>query len=98
MTFLLFALFASAIAVTVWGWVCLPVSSRFPVSLGVPPSVEGTVGKRVGLTLWLLIAAFLFRGSLFLAPVSPGMAWIGASLSTFFLLMEVHMIRRLKHP
>ena len=96
MTFLLFALFGATIGVTVWGWVGLPDSSRFPVSLGVPPSVEGTVGKGVGLALWLLIATFFFWGSLFLASQSPGMAWVGASLLTFFLLMEVHTIRRLR--
>jgi hypothetical protein len=96
MTILLFALFGVAIGVTVWGWRCLPVSSRFPVSFGVPPAVEGTVGKGAGLALYLLIAAFLFWGSLAAARSSSGMGWIGASLATFFLLMEVHTIRRLR--
>jgi hypothetical protein len=92
---LVFVMFGLVVGVTVWGWLSLP-GSRFPVSLGVPPSVEGTVGKGVGLTLWLSISAILFAGSLSAARQSPGIAWIGAGLLAFFLFMEIHTIRRLR--
>jgi hypothetical protein len=95
MTLLLVALFGAVVTVTIWGWLIVPRDRRFPVSLGVPPSVEGSVGKRTGLVLWLSIASFFFAGSVIAASQRAEIGWIGAGLLAFFLLMEIHSIRRL---
>lgn len=76
-------------------WRQLPEDARFPLAWGVPPSVEGTVSKRTGLALFLLIEASLLAGVLIAAPRQPALGWIGASLMLFQLLAENRLVRRL---
>ena len=81
--------------VTVWGWRVLDPSHRFRVSLGVPPSVEGTAGKRSVLLLYLGAGAIIFASSLAIsAEDDNALPWIGVALLAYFLLMEYYAIRR----
>jgi hypothetical protein len=88
-------LFVTVVAMTVWGWRSIPDDRRFPISFGVPPGVEGTVGKRAGLVLFLLIGAWMCTLSLFAASGGYATGWIGIGVAAFFLAMEYRLIRRL---
>jgi len=95
--FVLLGLFAAIVAATVFGTVVVPRERRFPVSLGVPPSIEGSVSKKLGLFLFLPAPAVIVAGALS-GPYSQssGIRWAAAPLLAFFLLMELHTIRRLR--
>jgi hypothetical protein len=88
-------LFIGLLVVTVWGWQIVPAQGRFPISFGVPPSVDGTIGKRAGLILFLLIGLWFTLLSLFAAFEDAQIGWIGVGLLAFFLAMEHRLIRRL---
>lgn len=90
------ALFLGFPAVAVWGWRSIPVGRRFPIAFGVPPSVEGTMSKPVGLIVHLVTGSILAASSWFAATQHAGMGWIGIGLLTFFLFIEIHTIRRLQ--
>ncbi|MGH2753387.1 MAG: hypothetical protein ACRDLB_03055 [Actinomycetota bacterium] len=89
------ALFGGIVAVTIYGWATVPEDRRFPVSLGVPPSVEGTVRKRVGLIIYLAIGAFIFAVTLTDSSSGPAIELLASFLLAFFLAIELHTIRRL---
>lgn len=92
---LLFALFAGIIGITAWGWATLDRNQRLRVSLGVPPSVEGTVAKRTWLLMHLAAGVVLFASSLALiSEDDKSLPRIGAGLLAFFLLQESWGIRR----
>ena len=80
---------------TAWGWRKISPERRFPASVGVPPSIEGTVGKRTGMFIWLFIGLLFSALTLFAASREDAMGWIGVGLLAFFLAMERHTIKRL---
>ena len=89
------ALFVGVVYITVWGWRVIPADGRFPISFGVPPSVDGSIGKRSGLVLFLLIDLWLLFLSALAASVPSQMGWIGLGLAVFFLAIEYRLIHRL---
>ena len=93
--FVLIVLFLGMTTVAIWGWTTIPADRRFPVAWGAPPAVEGTMGKRTGLLVWLLIGAWLFGVSLLAASDDSALAWAGVGLMVFFLTMEYRSVRRL---
>ncbi|MGI8407621.1 MAG: hypothetical protein ACR2L3_03840, partial [Actinomycetota bacterium] len=70
-------LFAAFLVVSARGWRVIPDDARFPVSLGVPPSLTGTVSKRSGLVVFLLIGSWFFATSAFSASQGYAIGWIG---------------------
>ena len=88
-------LLGGLVVLTVWGWRVVPPEGRFPVSFGVPPSVDGTIGKRFGLILFLLMGLWFSALSLFAAVEGAQIGWVGIGLLAFFLAMEYRLIRRL---
>lgn len=88
--------FAGIISITTaWGWATLDRNQRLRVSLGVPPSVEGTVAKRTWLLMHLAAGVVLFASSLALTSEDDeSLPRIGAALLAFFLLQESWGIRR----
>lgn len=95
LTVVIVLLYAANVAVTVWGWRILPSETRFGIALGVPPSLQGTLAKRTGLVLYIVIGSWFGGLSLLFASSNEGMAWLGAGLMAFFLLIEYLQIRRL---
>ncbi len=91
------ALFGAILAATAFGAIVVPREKRFPVSIGVPPSVDGSVGKTFGLLLFLLAPTVIVAGALS-GPYSQssGIRWVAAPLLVFFLVMELHAIRRVR--
>ena len=90
-----FLLMIGVIGATVWGWTVVPADARFPISLGVPPSVEGTISKSGGFIMFLLIQLWFFTLSAFAAAQGQALGWITVGLMTFFLAIEVRLVRRL---
>ena len=88
-------LFVGIAVVTIWGWTSIPDEGRFPWSFGVPPSTEGTMGKRAGLVLFLLIGAWFAALSLFAASKEKQVGWVGVGLLGFFLAIEYRLVHRL---
>ena len=99
MPILLITLFVSMVAVAVWAWVIAPGERRFPVRVGAPPTLDGTVGKRTGLLVWVALGALVTTGSLMAeADTDADIRWLavaGAALLVFLLLMEIVSVRRL---
>jgi hypothetical protein len=99
MRILLIALFAGMIAVALWAWVTAPGDRRFSVRLGNPSSLDGTLGKRTGLLVWVVLGAVVMTGSLMAEEEPEGnlgaLPVAGAALLVFLLLMEIVSIRRL---
>lgn len=88
-------LFGLIVATTVWGWLRLNPAQRFKVSLGVPPSVEGTTGKGTWLLLHLGASAMIFASAWVMTSEEESrLPWAGAALLLFFLLIEYRAIRR----
>lgn len=95
MKLVLSVLFGAMVIVTVWGWRVLGPSHRFHMSLGVPPSVEGTASKRSFLLLYLGAGAVIFASALVMASGDDSaLPWVGVGLLAYFLLMEYYAIRR----
>lgn len=95
MKLLLIVLFGSMVVVTVWGWRVLDPEHRFKVSLGVPPSVEGTAGKRSVLLIYLGAGAVIFASAqVMTSEEGSALPWMGVGLQAFFLLVEYASIRR----
>ena len=88
-------LMIGVIGATVWGWTVVPAEARFPISLGVPPSVDGTIGKSGAFILFLLIQLWFFTLSAFAAAQEQALGWIGVGLMALFLAIEVRLVRRL---
>src|SRR5688572_17785635 len=89
------ALFVAVVLVTVWGWRAIPPQGRFPVSFGVPPSVEGTMPKRWGLSLFFLVGLWCFTLTLLAASEDEQIGWVGVGLLAFFVSMEYRLVRHL---
>jgi hypothetical protein len=100
MTVFLVALYIGMIAVAVWAWVVVSPEQRFPVRIGAPPSLDGTLGKRTALLMWLAQGAVVLAGSLLAAADDEAnlemLAVAGAGLLIFLLLMEIVSVRRLR--
>lgn len=94
---LLTLLFAGIMAVSIWGAFAIPRDRRFAFGLGVPPSVQGSVGKFTGLIAYVLIGTILYFGTTKAVLETEWMSWVSAVLLTFFLVMEFFTIRRLTH-
>lgn len=95
MKLLLLVLFGGMVVVTARGWRALDPSHRFHVSLGVPPSVEGTAGKRSVLLLYLGAGAVIFASAwVMTSEDDSALPWAGVGLLAYFLLMEFYAIRR----
>ncbi len=95
---LLYTLFGGIVAVTVWGWVSLDKRHRFRVSIGVPPSIDTTAGKRIGFLSYLVTGAVICWSSLALSQEEGvGLPLMGAACLTFFLTVEFLTIRRALH-
>ncbi|HYO61882.1 MAG TPA: hypothetical protein VEU29_08280 [Actinomycetota bacterium] len=99
MPILLIALFAGMVAVALWAWVAAPGDRRFSARFGNPPGLDGTVDKRTGLLMWLVLGAVEMTGTL-IADADPegdvgALPAAGAALLVFLLLMEVVSVRRL---
>jgi hypothetical protein len=99
MPILLIALFVGMVAVALWAWAAAPGERRFPVRSGAPPSLDGTVGKRTGLLVWVVLGAVVMTGSLMAeADTEADIGWLavaGALLLVFLLLVEIVSVRRL---
>lgn len=99
MPILLIALFVGMVAVALWAWVGAPADRRFPVGVGAPPSLDGTLGKRTGLVVWVALGAVVMTGSLMAeADTEADIGWLaiaGAGSLAFLLLMEIVSVRRL---
>lgn len=95
MRILLCLLFAGIVGVTIWGWVAIEQTHRFKASLGVPPSVEATTGKRTTLLIYLGASTLIFFSSITITSAELGMLpWAGAALLAFFVLIEFWTIKR----
>ncbi len=99
MPILLITLFVGMVAVALWAWVAAPGDRRFSVRLGNPPSLDGTLGTRTGLLVWVVLGAVVMTGSL-MAEMDPegdlaALPVAGAALLVFLLLMEIVSVRRL---
>lgn len=99
MVVLVIALFTGMVAVALWAWVTVPGDRRFPVRFGNPPGFDGTVSKRIGLVMWLVLGAIVTTASLMAAqdPESDvgALPAVGTAFLAFLLLMEIVSIRRL---
>ena len=97
MIFVALALFIVHLGVLVWGWRRIAPDQKMPVSLGVPPSIQGVTGKRQGLALRATVALCLMAGLLFIAlnDLSDVMFVIGILLSAFFLSFDTRTVRAL---
>ena len=97
---LLIALYVGMVAVAAWGWVVIPREQRFSFRVGSPPSLDGTLGKRTALLMWLAQGAVVLGGSLMAAADDEAnlglLAVAGAGLLAFLLLMEIVSVRRLR--
>jgi hypothetical protein len=100
MSVLLIALYIGMVAVAVWAWVVIPGEQRFSFRVGNPPSLDGTLGKRTALLMWLAQGAVVLGGSLMAAADDEAdlglLAVAGAGLLLFLLLMEIVSVRRLQ--
>ena len=88
-------LFAAMLGVTVWGWTTVPDDARFPFAFGVPPSLQGTVGKFWGFVSFVIFGVWFFAGTFFAAGEEYAIGWVGVGLQAFFLAMEYRLVRRL---
>ena len=99
MPVLLIALFAGMVALALWTWVAAPGDRRFSVRSGNPPSLDGTLGKRTGLVVWVVLGAVVTTGSLMAGADPEGdpgaLPVAGAALLVFLLLMEIVSVRRM---
>lgn len=99
MPILLIALYVGMVAVALWAWVAAPGERRFAIQVGNPPSFDGTLGKRTGLLVWVVLGAVVVTGSLMAEADSEGnlgaLPVAGAALLVFLLLMEIVSVRRL---
>ena len=96
LTIVLIALFGAMVGVALWAWVAAPPAARFPVQVGNPPSFDGTVGKRTGLVMWIVLGAIAFVGSIVTEEdLGLGLPVAGAGLLAFLLLMEINSVRRM---
>lgn len=99
MPIVLIALFAGMVGVAVWAWLVAPAEGRFRARWGSPPSLDGTLGKRTGLLLWVGLGAVVLAGSLRAAADDEanlgGLPVAGAGLLVFLLLMEIVSVRRM---
>ncbi|MDP9067528.1 MAG: hypothetical protein M3N53_04135 [Actinomycetota bacterium] len=100
MPVLLVALYTGMVAVAVWAWVVIPGEQRFSFRVGNPPSLDGTLGKRTALLMWLAQGAVVLAGSLMAAADDEAnlglLAVAGVGLLLFLLLMEIVSVRRLQ--
>lgn len=78
------------------GWQSVPKEKRFPIALGVPPSLEKTISKKAGLTIYISVGLWFSALSMFAASTGNRSEWFGAGFPAFFLLMEMYTIRRLR--
>lgn len=95
MKIILSLLFAGIVGVIAWGWVAIESTHRFKASLGVPPSIEGTIGKRTNLLVRLAGGLVIFLSSITIT--SEGLwllPWAGAFLLAFFLFDASWNIKR----
>lgn len=97
MIFVALTMFIVHLGVLVWGWRRIAPDQKMPVSIGVPPSIQGATGKRLGLALRAAVPICLMGGLLliYVNDLSDVMFLIGMVLSAFFLSFDTRTVRAL---
>lgn len=95
MALLAVALLGGIVVTSARGFASIPAEGQFPLSLGAPPSLEGSVGRNLGLTIFVMIGCWFTALTLFAASQEMAIGWIGDLLLAFFLFMEHRLVKRL---